>query len=43
MQVWFGLDCKVIEFGIAFEQLQFDVPTQGGEEMIRLSCDRLGG
>ncbi|MCC6300356.1 MAG: hypothetical protein IT314_13765 [Anaerolineales bacterium] len=42
MQVQFGFEGKVIEFGVAFEQFQFDIPAQGGEEMVGLGCDRLG-
>ena len=42
MQVQFGFERKVIEFGIAFEQFEFNVPAQGSKEMIGLGCDRLG-
>lgn len=41
-QIELRLECKVIEFGVAFEQFEFDVTTQSGEEMIGLRHDRLG-
>ena len=42
LQVQFGFERKMIEFGVAFEQFQFDIPAQGGEEMIGLGRHRLG-
>lgn len=43
VQVQFRLECKVIEFGVAFEQFEFDVTAQSRKEMIGLSYHRLGG
>jgi len=40
VQIQFGLECKVIEFGIAFEQFEFDITTQSRKEMIGLSWSR---
>ena len=36
-QIQFGLESKVIEFGIAFEQFEFDVTAQRRKEMVGLS------
>jgi hypothetical protein len=33
VQIEFGFECKVIEFGIAFEQFEFDV-TRGSTRFI---------
>ena len=41
-QIKFRLERKVIEFGVAFEQFEFDVPAQRGKEVIRLGHYRVG-
>lgn len=38
-----GLEREMIQVRLQFQSLQFDKTTQGGEEMIGLGGDRLGG
>ena len=42
IEIELGLQGKMIELGIHFQQLQFDEATQGGEEVIGLGGDGLG-
>lgn len=42
VQIQFRLERKVIEFGIALEQLEFDITAQSRKEMVGLSGHSLG-
>ena len=43
LQIQFGLECKMVEFGGAFEQFEFDITAQRSKEMISLRGDGLRG
>lgn len=41
MQIQFGLESKVIELGVAFEQFKLDITAQSRKEVMGLRCHRL--
>lgn len=42
MQIEFGFECKMVKFGVAFEQFKFDIAAYGSKEVIRLGRHGLG-
>jgi hypothetical protein len=43
LRVQLGLERKVVELGLLFQQFEFDIATERAKEMIGLGRDRVRG